>query len=338
MGELHNPFEGVPSSALTARLYEIRRQERSLLVEFLHTLAEVERRRVHLDLAFPSLFAFLREHLGCSKAAAFRRSTAARLLVRFPEAEPYLADGRLCLTTFVDLRDVLEGRAVEVLDRASGKTEDEVKALVASYLPREAPADLLRRLPQPSSGPEIAPSAPAAASEPAALPTPSAAPAEYRARPTAVVEPISEELRVLRITVGREFVADLEAARAALSHQIPRGELAAVLHEGLRRVLRDHAKRRAAETDRPAAKPRVTDEDSRTIPAAVRRAVWKRDAGCCAYESQEGRVCRSTVKVQFHHIVPYARGGKATVENISLRCSVHNLHAALRDFGAERWA
>src|SRR5512134_2060192 len=108
MGELHNSFEGVPSSALTARLYEIRRQERSLLVEFLHTLAEVERRRVHLDLAFPSLFTFLREHLGCSKAAAFRRSTAARLLVRFPEAEPYLADGRLCLTTFVDLRDVLE--------------------------------------------------------------------------------------------------------------------------------------------------------------------------------------------------------------------------------------
>jgi len=134
MGELHTSFEGVPSSALTARLYEIRRQERSLLVEFLHTLAEVERRRVHLDLAFPSLFAFLREHLGCSKAAAFRRSTAARLLVRFPEAE---------------------AGPFEVLDRASGRTEDEVQALVASYLPREAPADLLRRLPSSGrSGPE----------------------------------------------------------------------------------------------------------------------------------------------------------------------------------------
>src|SRR5215208_2470068 len=99
-------FEGVDSEALTERLYEIRRQERELLVEFLHTLAEVDARKFYLDMAFPSLFAFLTGHLGCSKAAAFRRSTAARLLVRFPEAEAYLADGRLGLTTFVELRDV----------------------------------------------------------------------------------------------------------------------------------------------------------------------------------------------------------------------------------------
>ena len=102
MAELRQSFEGIPSSALTQRLYEIRRQQRSLLVEFLHTLAEVDRRSVHLDLLFPSLFAFLREYLGCSKASAFRRSTAARLLAQFPEAEPYLADARLCLTTFVE--------------------------------------------------------------------------------------------------------------------------------------------------------------------------------------------------------------------------------------------
>lgn len=32
-------------------------------------------------------------------------------------------------------------------------------------------------------------------------------------RPAPRVEPISEELRVLRMTVGREFVADLESVR-----------------------------------------------------------------------------------------------------------------------------
>ena len=41
-------FEGVESSALTARLYEIRHQERALLVEFLHTLAEVDARALHV--------------------------------------------------------------------------------------------------------------------------------------------------------------------------------------------------------------------------------------------------------------------------------------------------
>lgn len=54
----------VPSSALTARLYEIRRHERALLVEFLWPLCEVDKRSVHVELAFPSLFAFLTDWLG----------------------------------------------------------------------------------------------------------------------------------------------------------------------------------------------------------------------------------------------------------------------------------
>ena len=142
----------------------------------------------------------------------------------------------------------------------------------------------------------------------------------------------------MRVTVGRQFVADLEAVRAALSHQIPDGNLAQLLHEGLRRVLRDHTRRRAAQTERPVSRPRPTAEDSRNLPAAVRRAVWKRDGGCCAFVAVDGRVCRSTHQVQFHHIVPFARGGVATVANIKLACSVHNAHAAVRDFGAEHMA
>ena len=79
---------------LTARLHELRGQERRLLVELLRHLAEVDRRRLHLELAFPSLFAFATGFLGYSKAAAFRRTTAARLLARFPVVADHLADGR----------------------------------------------------------------------------------------------------------------------------------------------------------------------------------------------------------------------------------------------------
>src|SRR4029079_4724415 len=98
----------LPASALTARLYDIRKAERGLLVEFLTYLAEVDRRGVHLEVGFSSLFAYLTEHLRFSRSAAFRRSTAARLLARFPVVADYLADGRLCLTTLVELRDVLD--------------------------------------------------------------------------------------------------------------------------------------------------------------------------------------------------------------------------------------
>src|SRR5215470_8638069 len=95
----------VPSSLLTERLYAIRKQERTLLVEFLAHLAELDRRQLYLELGFSSCFAFLTDHLGFTRSAAFRRTTAARLLARFPTVAPYLADGRLCLTTLVELRD-----------------------------------------------------------------------------------------------------------------------------------------------------------------------------------------------------------------------------------------
>src|SRR5688572_25951153 len=118
----------VSSDRLTARLYELRVEERQRLVEFLLYLAELERRRLHLDLGFGSTFAFCTEHLGLSKASAYRRTTAARLLSRFPLVAEYLADGRLNLTTLVELRDVLSGdRLVEILDRASGRSEEDVK-------------------------------------------------------------------------------------------------------------------------------------------------------------------------------------------------------------------
>src|SRR5688500_5319821 len=69
---------------LTDHLCTLRGKERHLLVELLWHIAEVDRRRLYLEMAFPSLFAFATDFLGYSKAAAFRRTTAARLLARFP--------------------------------------------------------------------------------------------------------------------------------------------------------------------------------------------------------------------------------------------------------------
>jgi hypothetical protein len=110
----------VPDDLLVDRLLQIRKQERSLLVELLRCLAELDRRKAVLALGFPSLFAFCTEHLGLTKASAFRRTTAARLLARFPLVAEYLADGRLNLTTLVELRDILdEAHLIDILDRAA---------------------------------------------------------------------------------------------------------------------------------------------------------------------------------------------------------------------------
>jgi 5-methylcytosine-specific restriction endonuclease McrA len=335
---------------LTSRLYDLRATERALLVEFLAYLGELDARKVYLGLGFSSTFAFCTDYLGLTRSSAFRRTTAARLLVRFPVVADYLGDGRLGLTTLVELRDVLDEASVgNVLDRAAGRTEDEVKVIAASLRPQTAPPDLLRRLPTPAGRAAVAPELPLAV-----LTAPEAAvssgPAPQIRAPetsrvvdrTAKLEPISEELRVLRMTVGKAFALDLDAVRDALSHQIPDRRLETVLHECIRRTLKEHRRRRTgadtawrvrAKVEPQAAKPR-----GRYIAVDVRREVWRRDEGRCAYVSPDGRRCGSTYQLEFHHVEPFAKGGPATVANLGLRCKRHNgFHAAL-DFGADGMA
>jgi hypothetical protein len=72
---------------------------------------------------------------------------------------------------------------------------------------------------------------------------------------------------------------------------------------------------------------------SRVIPAAVRREVWRRDAGRCCYVDARGRRCRETSNVEFHHKAPFALGGLSTTANIELRCAAHNQFQADLDFG-----
>jgi hypothetical protein len=60
----------------------------------------------------------------------------------------------------------------------------------------------------------------------------------------------------------------------------------------------------------------------------VRRAVWQRDDGRCAFIGRDGRRCDARGFVEFHHVKPFAAGGAASVENIELRCRAHNQHEA----------
>jgi len=166
----------------------------------------------------------------------------------------------------------------------------------------------------------------------------------------ASLEPISEEHHVVRMTVRREFVADLEKVRAALSHVVPDRCLEKVLHECIRRTLRacerrkvgsGKARTRSAPVTTAASveeKAPASVKRTRTIPAKVRSEVWKRDGGRCTFLGEDGHRCGSNHKVEFHHIVAFARGGPSTVDNVTLYCNSHNRHAAERELGAARVA
>jgi hypothetical protein len=83
----------------------------------------------------------------------------------------------------------------------------------------------------------------------------------------------------------------------------------------------------------PPAPPAPRVPPSRTVPRAVKREAWRRDAGQCAFVSPTGRRCAESTFLEFHHVQPYAKQGPATVANISLRCWRHNQYEAELIFG-----
>jgi 5-methylcytosine-specific restriction endonuclease McrA len=144
----------------------------------------------------------------------------------------------------------------------------------------------------------------------------------------------------LRVTIDRACKEDLETLASLLAHKIPDGDLAAVLHEAIRCAVEKHGKRRGAVAPAKKVSRKTPDaakriEPTTTIPAVVRREVWARDGGCCAYVAADGRRCKSRWKLELDHIHPEALGGTPTVDNLRLACRAHNLLHAERTYGRE---
>jgi hypothetical protein len=70
---------------------------------------------------------------------------------------------------------------------------------------------------------------------------------------------------------------------------------------------------------------------TRYIPAKVKTAVWQRDQGRCTYPG-----CNSSFALHSEHIIPFAKGGKSSFENLKLLCEAHNKLAAIQAYGLEK--
>jgi len=130
----------------------------------------------------------------------------------------------------------------------------------------------------------------------------------------------------MQITISRETHDKLRRVQDLLRHQLPDGDPAAVFDRALTLLLEDLERKKLAQTNRPRP-ARAATPGSRHVPAAVRREVWKRDGGRCAFAGTAGR-CTERGFLEFHHVVPFADGGPSTATNLQLRCRAHNVYEA----------
>jgi len=296
-------------------------------------IAEVDQRRLYLPAGYPSMYAYCLGELHLSEDEAYKRIRAARTAREYPVLFDEVAAGRLHLTAVLLLAPHLTpGNLCELVAAATHKGREAIELWIAGRFP---PPEALRLDDgiSPLSGAkftlapieELAPGPVRPAAQLAPGPV-----AEPRPR----VGPLSPGRFALQVTIGQAMHDKLRHAQSLLGHAVPSGDVALVLDRALDSLIDQLEKRKIAAARLPRRQPRPA-HGPRHVPAHVRREVWARDGGQCTFVGEGGHRCAARVRLEFDHIDPVARGGRATTDRIRLRCRGHNQFEADLAFGAE---
>jgi 5-methylcytosine-specific restriction endonuclease McrA len=344
---------------LLAAAERVAGDERRTTAELLALLAELDTRKLYLGQGYSSLFTYCTQRLRLSESAAYGRITAARAARRFPILLFRLAEGDVTLTSINLLAAHLtDDNHESLLDAAKHASRRDVERLVASlHAQPDIPASV-RRVPNAGErlgvgtfvladpkGPLIVPPAssvaPASVSLAPAAVTPPATPTRPQPRPA--VAPLASDRYLMRVTIDASTHAKFERARDLSRHSIPNGDVALIIDRALTLLVEQLEKRKAGHLSRQesavnarSARRAVSAKGSRGrhVPAAVRRLVWTRDQGRCAFVGAHG-LCGETGFLEYHHVVPFTAGGATNVANLELRCRAHNAYEATVWFGSE---
>jgi hypothetical protein len=338
-------------------------QSRRIEWELVAHIGEVDERRLYARQACDSMFVYCTEVLHLSEHEADLRIAAARAAREHPMLLAMLGDGRLHLSGIAKLAPHLTPANREVLlERATHKSKRQIEVLVADLAPRPDVPTSIRKLPDRWAGTSATPAAAsndglelgpdqvsATSSDPlldqGQLGTTPATPDLGNGRTRigvgtpsgrAAVEPLGAHRYRVQFTASAAFCEKLERLKALTSSSVPDGDLARVLEIAVTEALDRREARRFAKVKTPRKTLANTDtaaSPSRYLPAPVRRISHASDDGRCRFVGSDGRRCGSFRRVEFHHGVPWARGGDRSPDNILLMCRTHNAYLAEKDYG-----
>jgi hypothetical protein len=125
-------------------------------------------------------------------------------------------------------------------------------------------------------------------------------------------------IRLLSLELDESVIRMLDGLKEKYSHRKPGmtyGDLIEIL---ARDALKPVTHRNPA-----------SGEAVRYISPALKTKIRERDGGRCTYEDPlTRRRCDARYFLEFDHIIPVSRGGRATLSNLRLLCRIHNRLAA----------
>lgn len=291
-------------------------RESQITAKVLLYLAEMERRKLHVHYGYSSLFGYCTKGpLRYSETQAISRIRSARLIDRYPELIPLFATKKVNVTTLSMIYAVLtDENAEELIRKITGASKKHVQDLVARLKPETQVAESTRTVAVTcaSTGSDIND---------------------------------LEELIEFKFALPKEYEEHFEELKSILSNKYPKGiKISDVFQECMEVAMdklspkRREARREKRKTKVKRAKNKV--ENTRHVELQLRDRIDIRDERCCTYVGPDGTVCGSKHQLELHHIKPFAKGGKHSVDNLTLRCRTHNQYEAERDFTTEwmdRW-
>jgi 5-methylcytosine-specific restriction endonuclease McrA len=334
-------LKALTNAELIARLKMLAAQERECVADVVEHLMELYDRELALDEAYASIFEFCVKGLNYSESAAFLRIRAANASAANPEVLRRLRSGRIHLDTIARLYPYLtKENCAPLLDLADGASKRKVLALVASLgdtppamrdvivpvpavrRPEAAPAPAVEPLPGLETGVTAEPGSPVA-----------------RAQAPEVIPPPCHRFH---FTGDDELFGLIGRLKGLLRHKYPDGRLDSIFKEAAKVLLEKLERERLPKkTRRPPLNaglaPKAERLGSRIVPRTVKREVWSRDQGRCAFRAEDGTLCGSREALEYDHIVAWADGGRSdTAANIRLLCRAHNQRLGRRRFGPRR--
>jgi 5-methylcytosine-specific restriction endonuclease McrA len=281
---------GLSDDQLLACIERFAEEERDRLPFFLACLGEADRRRLPEERGYTSTFDYCVRRLKLSEDESYRRIHAARAAASRPELLSALAGGHLSLSAVSKIAPhVRRVDAPEIIARAEGKSTRELEEILAPLCPEPAKRDRIRTV------------------------------------ATAIEDDANVNAPAVQSRVEFSFQGSIalrnaiERVKDILSNKFPFGEMDHVLLEVVEYYIERHDPQASL-----ALGLRGPVRGRSSIPAAIRRAVWARDGGRCAFVGPAGIRCQSRRMLELDHRKPRSVGGPDTVENLRLLCRPHN--------------
>jgi hypothetical protein len=264
----------------------------------LQHIREIDARKLFASLGYSSLYDYCLRELSLSEGSAARRIQATRLIRDLPEYEKKLKDGSVHETN-LGKAQVFFNREAKKKNRFYSKKEKlALLQAIEGKSSRKVDSFFVSISPE-SARQEFA-------------------------------KPINSEETEIRFTAGRALMEKLEKIKNLLGNKLSDQQYATLFEE-----LADIALKKLEPKPPTLAVLKVSE--TRYISANVKQAVWHRDGGRCTFvDPKSKRRCDSQHALQYEHLTPFAKGGKSTVENLTLHCPAHNQLTAIRAYGLDK--